>query len=212
MLPNTLESEKKIKCAIILTRKCNERKRSMMKNNFNEMKNDYKELIYKMSERKYKDNIISFFSKIETVSKQLSEYVKETINIISSLDICNYNNLYNFLSKSKFKESLFELLILKKDLQQYLNCNSRCSNIDFPFILITDITSLKIKVNRLLKKLLQNSILLYNLALQSQKTWEPDKLKLKYYINDCCKYLFKLQKLYYKIDNLIKHIGNFCDL
>jgi predicted translin family RNA/ssDNA-binding protein len=212
MLPNTLESEKKIKCAIILTRKCNERKRFMMKNNFNEMKNDYKELIYKMSEQKYKDNIISFFSKIETVSKQLSEYVKETINIISSLDICNYNNLYNALYNSTCKESLSELLIMKTDLQQYFKCNPSFSNINFPFISITDISILKIKANRYLLQLLETSTLLYITAFQSQKIWEPDKLKLKYYINDCCKHLFKMLKLYYKIDHFIKHIKNLCDL
>ena len=212
-LEHTLEQlNKKRKSIQILTRNNNKKKRSIMKNNLYQMENDYKELIYTINKWFNITDISLFFSKIQTISKQLSEYIINAIEINSYSDMCNYNNLYNILSKSKYKESLSELLILKKDLQQYFNCNSRCSNIDYPFILINDITSLKIKVNKLLKQLLQTSILLYNFALQSQKTWEPNKLKLKYYINDCCKYLFKLQKLHYKIDNLIKHIGNFCDL
>lgn len=216
MLPNTLEHtlefENKRRCALILTRNCNKRRRLMMKNNLNEMNNDYKELIYKMKEWYYKDDMSLFFSKIQTISKQLTEYVKETINIISSLDICNHNNLYNALYNSTCKESLSELLIMKTDLQQYFKCNSSFSNINFPFISITDISTIKIKANRYLLQLLETSTLLSVTAFQSQKTWTPDKLKLKYYINDCCKHLFKMLKLYYKIDHFIKHIKNLCDL
>ena len=50
MVPNTLEPEdlniKKRKCIKILTYNCNKRKRLIMKNNLNEMENDYEELIY----------------------------------------------------------------------------------------------------------------------------------------------------------------------
>ena len=224
MLPNTFEQtseqtlvqtsefEKKRKCALILIRNCNKRKRFMMKNNINEMKNDYKELIYAIKKWFNNVDISPILLKIQTISKQFSEYVKQTIEIISSSDIYNYNTLYNALNKSTYKESLSELLILKKDLQQYFNCISRCSNIDLPFISIFDIPSLKLKANRQLLQLIETSTLLYVSASQSQKTWSPNKLKLKYYIYDCCKYLFKMQKLYYKIDHLIKHIKNFCDL
>ena len=216
MSSNTLEPEdlniKKRKCIKLLTYNCNKRKRLIMKNNLNEMKNDYEELIYAMGKWLNIVDISLLLSKIQTISKQLLEYVKETINIISSSDICNYNSLYNALNNSTCKESLSELLILKKDLQQYFNCNSSCSNIDFPFISITDISLLKLKANRQLLQLLETSTLLYVSAFQSQKIWSPDKLKLKYYINDCIKYLFKIQKLYYKINHLIKHIGNYSDL
>lgn len=216
MLPDTseetLEFEKKRKCTQILTRNCNKRLRLMMKNNLNEMENDYKELIYAIKKWFNNVDISLILSKIQTISKQFSEYVKETINLFSSPDICNYNTLYNALNNSTYKESLSELLILKKDLQQYFNCISRCSNIDLPFISIYDISSLKLKANRQLLQLLETSTLLYVSAFQSQKIWSPDKLKLKYYINDCVKYLFKMHKLYYKIEHLIKHIKNFCDL
>ena len=208
-LEQTLEiNKKKRKCIQILTYNCNKRKRLMMKNNLNEMKNDYEELIYAIKKWFHIVDISSILSKIQNISKQLSEYVNQTIEIIISSDICNYNSLHNALSKSIYKESLSELLILKTNLQQYFNCNSSCSNIDFPFISITDISSLKIKAHRHLLQLHETSTLLYVSVFQSQKTWSPDKLKLKYYINDCCKYLFKMQKLYYKIDNLIKHIQN----
>ena len=216
MVPNTLDQEdldkKKRKCIKLLTCNCNKRKRLIMKNNFNEMENDFEELIYAIKKSFNIVDISLFLSKIQTISKQLSEYAKETIKIISSSDISNHYNLYNALRKSTCKESLCELLILKKDLQQYFNCNSSYSNIDFPFISITDISLLKLKAKRHLLQLLETSTVLYVSTYQSQKTWEPDKLKLKYYINDCIKYLFKLQKLYYKIDHLIKHIGNYSDL
>lgn len=216
MVPNTLEPEdlniKKRKCIKILTYNCNKRKRLIMKNNLNEMENDYEELIYAIKKSFNIVDISLFFSNIQTISKQLSEYVKETINIISSSDICNHNNLYNAIYNSTCKQPLCELLILKKNLQEYFNCNSSFLKIDFPFISINDISSLKLKAKRHLIQLHETSIMLYVSAFQSQKTWEPDKLKLKYYINDCIKYLFKLQKLYYKIDHLIKHIRNYCDL
>lgn len=225
MLPNTLENtleyileqtsevnKNKRKCNQILTRNCNKRKRLMMKNNLNELNNDYEELIYAMKKWYNIVNISLLFLKIQTISKQLSEYVKQTIEIISSSDICNYNSLYSALTQTTYKDSLYELLILKTNLQQYFNCNSSCSNIDFPFISITDISSLKLKANRKLSQLNETLILLYVSSFQSQKTWNPDKLKLKYYIIDSVKYLFKIQKLYYKINHLIKHIGNFSNL
>jgi hypothetical protein len=213
MFPDTLETDKKkIKCVLKLTRSCNRRKRFMMKDNLNVMKNDYEELINKMKKLCNIDNISSLFFKIQTISKQLSEYTNETIQIISSSDIYNYNSLYNSLSKSINKELLSELLILKTNLQKYFNCNPSFSNIIFPFISISDVASLKLKANRQLLQLHETLTLLYVSSFQSQKTWNPDKLKLKYYIYDCVKYLFKMEKIYYKIDHLIKHIGNFCDL
>jgi len=139
-----------------------------MKNNLYQMENDYKELIYTIKKCFNIVDISLFFLKIQTVAKQFSEYVRNAIEI-NSYDTSNYNNLYNILSKSK--ESLSELLTLKKNLQQYFNCNQRCSNIDFPFISTTNIASLILIVNKLLTRLLQTSILLYNSALQSQKTW-----------------------------------------
>ena len=209
MIENTIEDlNKKRKCIKLLTHNCNKRKRSIMKYNLNEMKNDYEELIYVMKKCFNIVDISLFLLKINNISKQLTEYVKETIKVISSSDICHHNNLYYILKNSTYKESLTELLILKTILQQYLNCNSSFSNIDFPFISINDIPSLKLKANRYLLQLLETSVMLYVSAYQSQKTWEPDKLKLKYYINDCFKHLFKIQKLYYKIDHFIKHIGN----
>jgi len=220
MLPKTLEQtleqtsdfEKKRKCIQILTYNCNKRKRLMMKNNLNEMKNNYKELIYAIKKWFNIIDISSILSKIQIISKQLSEYVKQTIEIITSSDICNHNNLYNALYNSTCKDPLSKLLILKKDFQQYFNCKSSCLNIIFPLISITDIPSLKLKANKHLLQLLETSTLLYVSTFQSQKTWSPDKLKLKYYINDCVKYLFKMEKLYYKIDHLIKHIKNYSDL
>ena len=176
MSSNTLELEnfdkKKRKCIKILTHNCNKRKRLIMKNNLNEMEKDYEELIYAMEKWLNIVDISLFLSKIQTNSKQLLEYVRQTIEIISSSDICNYNSLYNALNNSTCKESLSELLILKKDLQQYFNCNSSCSNIDFPFISITDISLLKLKANRYLIQLHETSIMLYVSAFQSQKTWD----------------------------------------
>ena len=202
----------KIKCIQILTYNCNKRKRIMMKNNLNEMENDYEELIFAIKKWYNVVDICSFFLNIQTISKQLSEYIKQIINIITSSEICNHDSLYSALTQNNFKESLSELLVLKTNLQQYFNCKSSCSNIDFPFISIIDIPSLKIKAKRHLLKFLETLTLLYVSSYQSQKTWEPNKLKLNYNINDSIKYLFKIQKLYYKMNHFIKHIENYCDL